>query len=167
MTSANASEDSNSQDYVVQIEIMKWQVERLEVANISLIARATSFAGFCMVELALLANLVSGHSLKTWSEKVAIISASALTATALCFFILTLLPKSFGDPYTNMDYADKNIVSIKNMLTALSVSGEHSEELLQDRENEFRSGKFGLALMCLLFSTLPLIYGLSSIAFNT
>ena len=149
----------------LQIELMKWNVERLEVANLSIIQRATNCVGFSVVELGLLANSIFSSTSKSNFVKDCLDVAVGFAGIALVLFIQTVLTKSDGEPYENKDFVGKSGEEILQMLHN-TCGDKVSEECLQTRENVRRSKHFSRAIYCLAFSVLPIVVALAQQVFK-
>ena len=140
----------------LQIDLMKWNVERLEVANLSIIQRATNCVGFSVVELGLLANLLFTKVPKSNLVKISLELAVACVGSALVLFMFAVWTKSDGEAYENKDFLGKNSDEIIQMLHN-SCGCKVSEEFLQSKENERRSKYFTIAIFVLALSVLPFV----------
>ena len=143
------------------MEMMKWNVERMEVANLTIISRATNSIGYSIVELGLLANVIVNHSISNFWVKVALALGILFASLALVFFIYTLSSRFNGEPYENSDFSGKNTRKIVKMLYRSTINGKFPEEYLQRKENEQRAWRLNLGLGLLALSALPIVIALS------
>lgn len=159
---SSLEKEINRRDESLQIEIMKWNVERIEVANITLIQRATSLIGFCLVELGLIANLASHDSPSVKEQKWWLFSSVSLTVISIASFIVSLDIRNLGTPYQNKHFAGKSGSEIIHMLHKTSECLE-SEESLQEIESTYRASRVRFGLWILFVSFIPLLWALLKI----
>ena len=146
----------------LKFEIMKWNVERTEVANVTLIERATNLIGFSIVELGLLANLASSKNLAVKDEKWPLFASIGLIMLSIAFLAFSLDIKNLGKPYRNKDFAKMNSAEIIKKLYK-SEACKNSEESLQNKENKFRALRVRWGLWILLISFLPTLWAVLKI----
>ncbi len=152
--------DSESQ-FAHQMDMMKWNVERMEVANLTIITRATNSIGYSIVELGLLANVVVSHPVKNSGVKIALVIGILFASLALVFFISTLSSRFNGAPYENEDFSGKSTRILVKMLYRSTINGKFPEEHLQRKENEQRAWRLNAGLGLLALSAVPIVTALA------
>jgi hypothetical protein len=147
-----------------QIEMMKWSVERWEVANLSFIDRALSLVGFSVVELALLVQLVTSKIPLSRGESLLLEVTVVGILLSIGMFFYSLLPKSDGLPHVNRDYLGKSQDEILKMLSEApdpqksKKEKRHSQETLQFKENTRRFWPLVLGMVILGCSQIVLSF---------
>ena len=104
-------------DEQAQIELMKWNVERWEVANLSLIDRASTLAGFSILEFGLIAQLLTSNLPQNLKLENLIKFATGTLLVALCCFLWSLRSKADGDIYSNVDLIGKTTGELIELMT--------------------------------------------------
>lgn len=87
---------SKSEENAIRLDLFEWRVERLEVANLSLINRASSLVGFVVVEFGLVAQVltITSGPLNKFSKYFLEVGITFLVLTLL-FLLLSII--STGD----------------------------------------------------------------------